>query len=167
MFYVQLVSLGGILGPLKPVFTLFCSSGRHMFKAKVQKSKNIVMAQGVYCYIEGLNFVNFGPIHGFYNHYLVLEDNTRGLGAEIRFLMGSKTFFLQILAWFCDDGSKVRPLAMVFVCIMLLGLTRRDINLFFSFSDFETRTRINPDIFQTKRLLRKILSFFVCVFFSS
>ena len=50
---------------------------------------------------------------------------------------------------------------MVFVCIMLLGLTRRDINLFFSFSDFETRTRINPDIFQTKRLLRKILSFFV------
>ena len=57
------------------------------------ESKNIVMAQGVYCYIEGLNFVNFGPIHGFYNHYLVLEDNTRGLGAEIRFLMGSKTFF--------------------------------------------------------------------------
>ena len=98
MFFVQLVPLGGILGPLKPVFTLFCSFGRHMFKAKVQKSKNIVMAQGVYCYIEGLNFVNFGPIHGFYNHYLVLEDNTRGLGAEIRFLMGSKTFFLQILA---------------------------------------------------------------------
>ena len=154
MFYVQLVSLGGILGPLKPVFTLFCSFGRHMFKAKVQKSKNIVMAQGVYCYIEGLNFVNFGPIHDFFNHYLVLEDNTRGLGAEIRFLMGSKTFFLQILAWFCDDGSKVRPLAMIFVFIMLLGLTRRDINLFFSFSDFETRTRNNPDIFQTKRLFR-------------
>ena len=58
-------------------------------------SKNIVMAQGVCYYIKGLNF---GLIFGFYSHYLALEDNTRGLGAEIRFLMGSKTFFLQILA---------------------------------------------------------------------
>ena len=55
---------------------------------------------------------------------------------------------------------------MIFVCIMFLGLTRGDINLFFfSVSDYDTRTRINPIIFQEKRMFR-IFSEKYCFFVS-